>query len=642
MRGSIVDVYPSPTTTRCASTCGVTRSTGSPAFAVADQRSTHDVPRSRSSPRASCCRRRCASAPPSWCAPSRGARSRSSGSPRARRSTAWSRGCRGSPPTSSSCPTSCPTTRSCSLVRAPPHARPRAGAARRGGGARRRRSPSPGAPPTAAGRGVAAPLAAVRPAARAHAGGHDERARDAEGPDTPHLAGDRVRPGRGGHDGPRGSAARSSPATACASCWRPTARARPTVSRTCSHDEGVDTTDRRDRAGHDRHRRRAARPRRRGPAAPARDRRRGRPHRTSPGAPPSARRASWHRRLRRAQPRRLRRAPRPRRRALRRAWSSARSAAWRATTCCSSTRAATSSTCPPTRCGSVRRYTGGETPTLHRMGGADFEKSKAPCPRRGARDRAGARGALPPAPRHAPATRSRPTRRGSTRSRRRSRTRRRPTRRRRSSRSRPTWSSRVPMDRLVCGDVGFGKTEVAVRAAFKAVQDGKQVAVLVPTTLLASSTVRRSASASRATRSGSRCCRASSPTPSRTRSSQGLADGDVDVVIGTHRLLSDDIAFKDLGLLVIDEEQRFGVQHKEQIKELRDRRRRAHAVRDADPAHARAVAHRHPRPVARQHPARGPPADPHLRRRVRRPGRGRGASAASCCARARSSSSTTG
>jgi transcription-repair coupling factor (superfamily II helicase) len=126
-----------------------------------------------------------------------------------------------------------------------------------------------------------------------------------------------------------------------------------------------------------------------------------------------------------------------------------------------------------------------------------------------------------------------------------------------------------PMDRLVCGDVGFGKTEVAIRAAFKAVQDGKQVAVLVPTTLLADQhgqTFRE--------RYANYPVRVEVLSRFLTAREQravvaGLAAGDVDVVIGTHRLLSHDVAFRSLGLLVIDEEQRFGVQHKEQIKALR-------------------------------------------------------------------------
>jgi transcription-repair coupling factor (superfamily II helicase) len=126
-----------------------------------------------------------------------------------------------------------------------------------------------------------------------------------------------------------------------------------------------------------------------------------------------------------------------------------------------------------------------------------------------------------------------------------------------------------PMDRLVCGDVGFGKTEVAIRAVFKAVQDGKQAAILVPTTLLAQQHLQtfseRYAGYPMRVEVISRFL-----TPAQAKKVvEGCADGSVDVVIGTHRLLSNDIKFKDLGLLVIDEEQRFGVQHKEQIKQLR-------------------------------------------------------------------------
>ncbi|MEO8539793.1 MAG: transcription-repair coupling factor [bacterium] len=126
-----------------------------------------------------------------------------------------------------------------------------------------------------------------------------------------------------------------------------------------------------------------------------------------------------------------------------------------------------------------------------------------------------------------------------------------------------------PMDRLICGDVGYGKTEVAVRAAFKAVMDGKQVAVLVPTTVLAEqhgATFRERV--------------AGFPVRvevlSRFRSDEqqreivrGIASGEVDIAIGTHRLVQKDVAFKDLGLVVIDEEQRFGVSHKERLKQMR-------------------------------------------------------------------------
>jgi transcription-repair coupling factor (superfamily II helicase) len=125
-----------------------------------------------------------------------------------------------------------------------------------------------------------------------------------------------------------------------------------------------------------------------------------------------------------------------------------------------------------------------------------------------------------------------------------------------------------PMDRLLCGDVGFGKTEVALRAAFKAVMGGSQVAILVPTTVLAQQhfdTFRQRMSAFPVR--VEMLCRLQSPAEQRVVAS-ALAAGAVDIVIGTHRLVSPDISFKDLGLVVIDEEQRFGVRHKEQFKEL--------------------------------------------------------------------------
>jgi transcription-repair coupling factor (superfamily II helicase) len=129
--------------------------------------------------------------------------------------------------------------------------------------------------------------------------------------------------------------------------------------------------------------------------------------------------------------------------------------------------------------------------------------------------------------------------------------------------------SRRPMDRLLCGDVGYGKTEVAIRAAFKAVQDGKQVAVLAPTTILVEQhlhTFRQ--------RLADYPVRIEALSRFRTGKEQerillAVAAGEADIVIGTHRLLEPDVAFKDLGLLIVDEEQRFGVKHKERFKELR-------------------------------------------------------------------------
>ena len=127
----------------------------------------------------------------------------------------------------------------------------------------------------------------------------------------------------------------------------------------------------------------------------------------------------------------------------------------------------------------------------------------------------------------------------------------------------------VPMDRLICGDVGYGKTEIAVRAAFKAIQDGKQAAILVPTTLLVQQHLQtfteRYAPFPVVVKALSRF----QSDAEAKKVVEGLADGTVDLVIGTHRLLSNEIRFKDLGLVVVDEEQRFGVEHKEQLKRMR-------------------------------------------------------------------------
>ncbi|MCM8799027.1 MAG: transcription-repair coupling factor, partial [Candidatus Omnitrophica bacterium] len=129
--------------------------------------------------------------------------------------------------------------------------------------------------------------------------------------------------------------------------------------------------------------------------------------------------------------------------------------------------------------------------------------------------------------------------------------------------------SAYPMDRLICGDVGYGKTEVALRAAFKAVMDNKQVAILVPTTILAEQHYHTF-------KNRMQNFPVNIEMLSRFRSEEqqkeivtGIKNGSVDIVIGTHRLLSPDIRFKDLGLVIIDEEQRFGVEHKEKLKKLR-------------------------------------------------------------------------
>ncbi|MGW8568499.1 transcription-repair coupling factor [Isoptericola sp. NPDC055881] len=127
----------------------------------------------------------------------------------------------------------------------------------------------------------------------------------------------------------------------------------------------------------------------------------------------------------------------------------------------------------------------------------------------------------------------------------------------------------VPMDRLICGDVGYGKTEIAIRAAFKAVQDGKQVAVLVPTTLLVQQHFdtfsERYAGFPVTVRALSRF----QSDKESAETVEELAKGTVDIVIGTHRLLTGSVRFKDLGLVIVDEEQRFGVEHKETLKQLR-------------------------------------------------------------------------
>ncbi len=223
---------------------------------------------------------------------------------------------------------------------------------------------------------------------------------------------------------------------------------------------------------------------------------------------------------------------------------------------------------PTDQVGLVRRYTGGDSPTLNRMGGSDWQKTRSRVRKAVAEIAAD----LVSLYRRRLATPGRvfaadtPWQREVEEAFPYEET---PDQLKAIEDVKSDMERAVPMDRLVCGDVGYGKTEVAVRAAFKAVQDGAQVAVLVPTTLLANQhgqTFRdRFANYPVRVEVLSRFL-----TPKeQDRVVKDVGDGNVDVVIGTHRLLSDDVKFKNLGLLVVDEEQRFGVQHKERIKQLR-------------------------------------------------------------------------
>ncbi|WP_033323136.1 transcription-repair coupling factor [Streptomyces yerevanensis] len=216
----------------------------------------------------------------------------------------------------------------------------------------------------------------------------------------------------------------------------------------------------------------------------------------------------------------------------------------------------------------ITKYVGGEAPTLHRLGGADWTKTKARAKKAVkeiAADLIRLYSARMAAPGHAFGSDT-PWQREledafpyvET-----------PDQLTTIAEVKEDMEKTVPMDRLICGDVGYGKTEIAVRAAFKAVQDGKQVAVLVPTTLLVQQHFGTF---------GERYSqfpvnvRALSRFQSDTEAKavlEGLRDGSVDVVIGTHRLFSAETKFKDLGLVIVDEEQRFGVEHKEQLKKLR-------------------------------------------------------------------------
>ncbi len=216
----------------------------------------------------------------------------------------------------------------------------------------------------------------------------------------------------------------------------------------------------------------------------------------------------------------------------------------------------------------VTKYVGGEAPTLHRLGGADWTKTKARAKKAVkeiAADLIKLYSARMAAPGHTfgPDT---PWQReledafpyAET-----------PDQLTTIAEVKEDMQKSVPMDRLICGDVGYGKTEIAVRAAFKAVQDGKQVAVLVPTTLLVQ---QHFGTFSERYGQFPVNVRALSRFQTDTEAKavlEGLRDGSVDLVIGTHRLFSSETKFKDLGLVIVDEEQRFGVEHKEQLKKLR-------------------------------------------------------------------------
>ena len=216
----------------------------------------------------------------------------------------------------------------------------------------------------------------------------------------------------------------------------------------------------------------------------------------------------------------------------------------------------------------VSRYSGGEHPTLSRLGGTDWLRTKQRV-RKAVSDLADELLALyakreaaegfacsPDSPWQMEMEASFPYEET-------------PDQLRAAAEVKADMESRRPMDRLVVGDVGYGKTEVALRAAFKATQDGRQVAVLVPTTVLAGQHFQtfsqRFAAFPLAVRLLSRFVSAKE----QEATVAGLANGTVDIVIGTHRLLSKDVAFRDLGLVVVDEEQRFGVAAKERLKHLR-------------------------------------------------------------------------
>ncbi|HZQ27629.1 MAG TPA: transcription-repair coupling factor, partial [Acidimicrobiales bacterium] len=223
---------------------------------------------------------------------------------------------------------------------------------------------------------------------------------------------------------------------------------------------------------------------------------------------------------------------------------------------------------PSDQIDAIRPYTGGETPSLHKLGGSDWQKSKARV-RSAVREIAQELVVLyrkrVTSPGH-PFNPDTPWQRELEEQFPYQET---PDQLKAIVEMKEDMESEHPMDRLVCGDVGFGKTEIALRGVFKAVQDGKQAAVLVPTTLLAQQHFQTFSDRFAGYPVRVEVLSRFLTNAQAKKVTDGIKDGSVDVVIGTHRLLSQDITFKDLGLLVVDEEQRFGVTHKEAIKQLR-------------------------------------------------------------------------
>ncbi|RZU52102.1 transcription-repair coupling factor [Krasilnikovia cinnamomea] len=216
----------------------------------------------------------------------------------------------------------------------------------------------------------------------------------------------------------------------------------------------------------------------------------------------------------------------------------------------------------------LSRYVGGESPTLHKMGGSDWQKAKARARKAvreiaaqliqlyAARQASKGHAFAPDTPWQRELEDAFPYTET-------------PDQLAAIHEVKHDMEQAVPMDRLICGDVGYGKTEIAVRAAFKAVQDGKQVAVLVPTTLLAQQHYNTfSERMSQFPVAVRQLSRFQTPTEAKQTLEQA-ADGTADIVIGTHRLLQNATRFKNLGMVIVDEEQRFGVEHKEHLKTLR-------------------------------------------------------------------------